>query len=167
MSLTISEADGSFKLVQDSKKTKKPKSDDPKSDTPKSDTPKSDTPKSDTPKSDSPPDTFLNPRGTVITQETVLQRQEKNFVDSLIQTACWTRAMGHAGPSSSSLSTSLISSPTLRNTPVGLCSLSCVVFCERSSIIPSSPSSFPQREAFINSLRRYDRTLQGGSQTTN
>ena len=34
MSLTISEADGSFKLVQDSKKTKKPKSDSPKSDSP-------------------------------------------------------------------------------------------------------------------------------------
>jgi hypothetical protein len=39
MSLTISEADGSFKLVQDSKKTKKPKSDSPKSDSPKSDSP--------------------------------------------------------------------------------------------------------------------------------
>ncbi len=34
MSLTISEADGSFKLVRDSKKTKKPKSDNPKSDSP-------------------------------------------------------------------------------------------------------------------------------------
>jgi hypothetical protein len=34
MSLTISEADGSFKLAQDSKKTEKPKSDNPKSDSP-------------------------------------------------------------------------------------------------------------------------------------
>ena len=36
MSLTISEADGSFQLAQDSKKIKKPKSDNPKSDNPKS-----------------------------------------------------------------------------------------------------------------------------------
>jgi len=44
MSLTISEADRSFKLVQDSKKTKKPKLDDPKSDSPKSDSLKPDSP---------------------------------------------------------------------------------------------------------------------------
>jgi hypothetical protein len=46
MSLTISEADGSFQLAQDSKKIEKPKSDNPKSDNPKSDSPKSDNPKS-------------------------------------------------------------------------------------------------------------------------
>ena len=39
MSLTISEADGSFKLAGDSKKTEKPRSNNPKSDNPKSDSP--------------------------------------------------------------------------------------------------------------------------------
>ncbi len=110
------------------------------------------------------PNTLLDPRERVVTQGTVLKRQEKDFVDLSIDIMCWNWAKGLGGPSSSSLLTSLISSPTFRHNPVGLCSLSCVALCERSSIIPSSPFSFPQWEDLINSLRRYDRTLQIGSQ---
>ena len=143
MSLAISETDGSFKLAVDSKKAEKK------------------------PNSDSPPRYTSQSAGKDYNPgDGVKEAGEKlcRFIDSK-------RVLdprdGSRGPSSSSLLTSLISSPTFRNDLVGLCSLSCVVFCERSSIIPSSPSSFPQREDFIYSLQRYDRAIQIGSQITN
>ncbi len=91
-----------------------------------------------------------------------IQKQGKKLCRLIDPHSVLSSLTGHGGPSSSSLSTSPISSSVIQNAITGLCSQSCVVLCDASSIIPYSPSSLPQRESFIYSPRRYNRTLQPG-----